>query len=206
MRFNALFLAVFLASCASKMSESDCAGADWSSLGERDGLYGEGEEKLSERAAQCADYGVAADAAAYQAGRSKGLASYCTPDAGFDAGRNGRAYRGVCPPEAESAFLAEYETGRRLYDLTEAVNSAERAYESALETLKSSQYDLRDAIDRYNDGSLSEDERRKAGRNVDRLRRDIDRLEDDLPRLEREIRNADGELADYRAFLDRRRR
>lgn len=203
MRLIFCLLALLAASCASKMSQNECAGADWSALGERDGLYGEDAERFSERAAECGNYGVAADANAYQAGRSKGLASYCTPEAGFDAGRNGRVYRGVCPAETEGAFLAEYQTGRRLYELTEAVNNAERSYESANESLESSKHDLREAFDRYNDGALSEDDRRKAGRDVDRLRREIGRLEDHLPQLEREIRNARGELADYRAFLDR---
>ncbi len=202
---NILLFAVFaLSACATKMTENDCAGADWSAIGERDGLYGEGPEKLSERTAQCAEFGLPANAESYQAGRLKGLATYCTPEAGFDAGRNGRAYRGVCPAETESAFLAEYNIGRRLHDFTKAVENANSSYESALSTLQSSKYDLREAFDRYNDESLAEDQRREAGKKIDRLRREIDRLESDLPRLDREIGDAEGALADYRAFLDRR--
>lgn len=200
-------LAVFaLTACASKMSSDECASADWASIGQRDGLYGEDSAKLAERTAQCASFGVSTDAADYEAGRARGLKTYCTPDAGFDAGRNGRDYRDVCPAELEGAFLAEYNIGRRLNDLNREIETARSAYDNALSTIESDKYELKRALERYNDSNLSEDDRSRAVRDVDRYRRNIDRLEDDLPRLDREIEQAESALEDYRGYLDRRAR
>ncbi|MBY0422343.1 MAG: DUF2799 domain-containing protein, partial [Parvularculaceae bacterium] len=116
-------VALLLGGC-STMSEEDCATADWTALGERDGLYGESQKKYEERRAQCSKYGYETATDDYARGRDRGLRTYCTPQAGFDAGRNGRPYNNVCPPELESAFLSEYQIGRRLYDLTERVKRA----------------------------------------------------------------------------------
>ena len=42
------------------------------------------------------------------------LAAYCTAENAFRVGVEGRAYYGVCPKEAEPAFLAGLERGRAL--------------------------------------------------------------------------------------------
>ncbi|MBB5517935.1 DUF2799 domain-containing protein [Amphiplicatus metriothermophilus] len=200
-----LAAALVLSGCATGMSEEECAGANWRAIGERDGLYGETLEKLDERAAQCGSFGLPADIEAYQAGRERGLRRYCTPDAGFDAGLNGRPYRGVCPPPAESAFLDEYDIGLRLYRLTRAHESAIEAYEDALDALESRRHGLRRARAKLRSEDLSDEERSKLQREIDRHRREIDRIERDLPRLSAEIDSALGRLEDYRAFLRRRR-
>jgi hypothetical protein len=42
------------------------------------------------------------------------LAAYCTAQSGYRLGAQGRAYFGVCPKEAEGAFLAGLARGREL--------------------------------------------------------------------------------------------
>ena len=42
------------------------------------------------------------------------LAAYCTSDTGYRVGYLSKAYYGVCPNEAEGAFLAGLERGRAL--------------------------------------------------------------------------------------------
>ncbi len=42
------------------------------------------------------------------------LAAYCTAENAFRLGAQGRAYFGVCPKDAESAFLAALARGRAL--------------------------------------------------------------------------------------------
>ena len=98
-----------LSACATGMSADDCAGADWAALGEADGGLGEPLERFGKRAEQCAEYGFSPDRAAYESGRAAGLARYCSPEGGFDAGRSGAPYRGVCLPQDESQFLVEYD-------------------------------------------------------------------------------------------------
>lgn len=197
--------ALLLGGCATGMSEEQCAGANWYALGERDGLYGETLEKFDERAARCGSFGLPADLEAYRAGRERGLQRYCTPDAGFDAGLNGRPYRGVCPPATESVFLDEYNIGLRLHNLTSAHESAIEAYESALDALASHRHGLRRAREKLRSEDLSDEERSRLQREVERHRREIERIERDLPRLSAQIDSAQGRLEDYREFLRRRR-
>lgn len=206
MRLTAAAALALLTGCATGMNEEDCAYADWRMIGERDGLYGEGPEKLAERREQCAAFGVEANLADYEAGRARGLRTYCTPDGGYDAGRNGRPYRGVCPPESEALFLGEYTIGYRLFELSKAVEDAIANYERTLAEIDEARYSLRRARERFKDSTASEDERHKAGQDIERHRRRIDELEYDLPRLEARIRDAEGRLDDYRAFLARRAR
>ena len=54
----AITLSLVLAGCAS-MTESDCRGAQWARLGERDGLLG-GPPRIEVYSYQCARYNVAA--------------------------------------------------------------------------------------------------------------------------------------------------
>lgn len=205
MRRVLIALVFSVASCAT-MNEEDCAYADWRLIGEKDGRVGETLAVFDKRAEQCASFGIAADRAGYDEGRARGLEAYCTPERGFDEGRAGGAYRGVCPPGAEYDFLAEFNIGRRLYELTSSYDSAVSAFDNAVRSIESNRDDLRRARERLRDPNLTDEERAQLERNVDRYRREIDRLEDDLPRLDAAITRADGALEDYRAFLDRRTR
>ncbi len=199
----AAFLA--LAAC-STMSEEDCANADWTALGERDGRYGEASSKYDQRREQCAKYGLAGSADDYDRGRDRGLRSYCTPEAGFDAGRNGRAYNNVCPPETEAVFLAEYRIGKQLYDLNAEVRRAQEAYDSALNQIDSQREKMDRSRARLREEGLTDEERSDAQRDLDRARRELDRLERDMPRLGSDIAEAEGRLDDFRDFIARRSR
>lgn len=193
-------------SACSTMSEEDCANADWVALGERDGRYGEAQSKYDQRREQCAKFGLAGSADDYDRGRSRGLRSYCTPEAGFDAGRNGRSYNGVCPAETEGAFLSEYRIGKQLHDLNAEVRRAQESYDSALNAIDDQREKMDRARTRLREEGITDQERSDAQRDLDRARREIDRLERDLSRLDSDIRDAENRLADFREFLARRNR
>lgn len=202
-RFAAV-LALALGGCAT-MSKEDCASADWTSIGERDGLYGEALEKFTARRDQCAKFGVASSEDDYSRGRDRGLRAYCTPEAGFDAGRNGRPYRGVCAPETEAAFLSEYKIGRQLYDLTQAVTTAQNAYNGALTDIDDAEHRLEKARKRLNADDATDKDRAAAAKDLEDARKTIKRRRDLLPSLETDLRTAQGRLDDFRQFLDRNR-
>lgn len=186
------------------VARAECRSADWFEVGERDGLYGEGAGKLKERTARCAEFGVAVNDADYADGRARGLRTYCKPDRGFDAGRNGRAYHGVCPLEVEPAFLAEYGIGRRLFDLTSALATAEQDLANAIAKIGSDRFELARALDIVGDGAHDVAERNAASADVARLRQEIADLETDMGRLESTIAAAQQALDAHRAMLDRR--
>ncbi|MEQ8936488.1 MAG: DUF2799 domain-containing protein [Amphiplicatus sp.] len=200
----AFFGALALAGCATKMSEEECAFADWSAVGDADGRSGQAREAFGARAERCATFGVTADYDAYFAGRERGLQAYCTPGSGYEAGRRGEEYRGVCPAGVETGFLEEYRIGRQLYTLEQAHNSAVSAYDYAISSIDSSRDSIQRARKKLRESGLSEEEREKLRKRIDSERRDIERTERELPYLAGKIDEAFGRLEDYRAYLRRR--
>ena len=61
----------------------------------------------------------------YRAGHSEGVQVYCRESNGFAVGHSGAAYQGVCPADLEAAFVAEYNSGRRLHDLESALRNVD---------------------------------------------------------------------------------
>ncbi len=193
-----------LAGCATKMSEEDCAVADWAALGDADGRAGEAREAFGRRAERCATFGVTADYDSYFAGRERGIQAYCTPQSGYEAGRSGGDYRGVCPADVEPGFLSEYRIGAQLYALEQAHRLAAQAYDNALSSVSSSRDAIQRARKKLRDKELTEEERDKLRKRIEDERRDIERTERNLPYLADQVDEAFGRLEDYRAFLQRR--
>ena len=207
MRFGLTIIvsAALLNGCATGMSQDECLSADWRSLGERDGLAGKEPEHFNERAANCAEFGVSADLAAYKGGRDYGLQTYCAPENGFEIGSRGERYRNVCPANLEAAFLEEYDLGRELHRVNEQYNDAVEDYEDALQDLDTHRYELKGARNRYRENTLTELDREGALEEIREHRRRIEDLEYKLPLLEADIDRARDELDDFRTFLARRR-
>ncbi len=193
-----------LTACASDRFAADCVDADWRALGEIDGAAGEPEKTFEERAKRCSKYEVAADAEAYAAGRAAGLARYCTASSGFENGRLGRAYHEVCPFDVAPAFLREYELGRQLFTLTKQYDEVVEEFEEAMEDLEVHRYDLQRAQNRYNENTLTDEDRSELRNEMRNHRRAIEQLENDIPLLEVETAHAREQLDEFRAFLDAR--
>lgn len=91
-----------------------CAQADWFEIGRLDGLQGVHEE-TSAYVGRCRRY---LNEELYLAGWNRGLVDFCTPERAFDAGRSGLDYtNGLCPSQAEPAFLRAFAKGRELLKL-----------------------------------------------------------------------------------------
>lgn len=165
------------ASGCATLSEGECHTADWYQIGRADGQRGYERARLYEHRKACAEYGIRPDATAYYRGRQVGLAAYCTPRNGFDEGRAGHVYRGVCPPGYESRFLAAYRDGQDVHEVEEEIEDVER--------------DI-DRNERILDDKDSEQaERREA-------RRDLRHLYDRLRMLNRELRRLERSMFRYR--------
>jgi len=113
-------LSATLAGCAG-MSEQACLSTDWQTVGFEDGVAGRSPATISRYRQSCADYGIAPDLAEYRAGHDAGVQTYCRPGNGFEVGRSGYQYGGVCPADLEPEFLAAYNEGRQLYELEAAL-------------------------------------------------------------------------------------
>lgn len=95
------------------VSGDPCGHADWFEVGRVDGLSGVNQEH-SVYVGRCLSRGRVIDVELYQAGWQKGLLEYCTPERGFDAGRSGADYSGVCPSHMEAAFLQRFKIGAKI--------------------------------------------------------------------------------------------
>jgi hypothetical protein len=171
----AVAVALLLGSCAT-LDESECRSADWFQLGARDGADGSARSRIEEHRKACAEFGLAADDAAWFEGYEAGLLDYCTAGNGYRIGRRGGYYGRVCPAQEERAFLDAYELGHETYEVEREITELDRRAESLQQRLVSDKLDAdvrrelrRQLADVYNRGNW--------------LRRSLDRLEREAWRL-----------------------
>jgi hypothetical protein len=194
-------LAALLAGCAGGMSRADCEATDWAAAGFAEGRIGARPKLGESRLSSCAKEGFAVDRAAYAAGRAEGLKAYCTAAGGFDAGRLGQEYFGVCPAPAERDFLLAYEDGARLFALIAAERDADRARKSALDALDQHAFHLKAVEKRAASPTISQEGRESARLEAASRRRDIAKLEQSLPKLEAAAIKARAEREAYETGL-----
>ncbi len=111
---SVLAVIIFVTGCAS-VSKEDCLVTDWFEIGRMDGMQGKPRTLFQNRAKACLEHGISANRQAYYRGHDEGLRHYCTAQRGFELGRQGLAYRSVCPIDLEKSFRAGYQNGMRLY-------------------------------------------------------------------------------------------
>ena len=124
----ALYILI-LGGCAT-MNEAECVNADWRMIGMEDGARGRAQSYIGQHRRACAKYNITPDLAGYQAGHDEGLKEYCTKERGFEVGKKGGRYNGVCPPNLQKNFLVGYNAGNKIYkveneirNLTSSINN-----------------------------------------------------------------------------------
>lgn len=176
---TALGAAALLTGSCATLSEDQCLAGDWSGIGYADGAAGRGPDRLGEHAEACAEYGVVPDADLYYASRERGLYVYCTPNNGFYVGRNGNSYGGVCPADAEPAFLSGYSDGRLVHAAQSALNQALSDESSARSRADQLESEIRAEEDRLADSALTDAEREAVRQRLRRLRQDREQAQEE---------------------------
>lgn len=128
---------VALNGCAT-LDEPECRHADWRIIGFEDGAAGEPPSRVGSHRSACAEFGVTPDLFAYRQGHREGLAQFCTPARGYEVGRRGKDYEGVCPRGLEGGFLDGYDLGRQVHGYQREVSrlgSAIRANQRRMERI-----------------------------------------------------------------------
>ena len=128
-------LALLLASCAT-LSEDQCQRGNWGGIGLADGREGRDADFIAQHAKACADFGIAPDAAAWEAGRQEGLKAYCTPRNAWEEGARGVILKDVCVNAAE--LRDDNRRGLRYHRITREIASLEadiRSINATLSTL-----------------------------------------------------------------------
>jgi hypothetical protein len=110
-------LALALSGCATVRS-SDCQTADWEKIGLIDGRHGEPASKLNSHGAVCKTSGAQVDEIAYEQGRQKGLADYCTIEGVYHSAAIGEPFQDVCPTDQTKLLKSEWALGSEHYRLS----------------------------------------------------------------------------------------
>lgn len=158
-----------LLSACSTLSEQECRNGDWRAIGYRDGQSGRPLARLDEHREACTEFGINPNQRAYEEGRDRGIAFYCTAANGLAVGKRGEHYAGVCPDRSEGSFLNSYEIGRDIY-----------LARQRLERLENDQRELEQRLRKAG----SKDELRYLSGQMSRLRMERDFAWDDLHRRE----------------------
>jgi len=108
------FLSIFLTSCAT-LNKDECRTADWKLIGFEDGSKGYSASRIGDHRKACAEYGITPNLSLYNQGYAEGLHKFCTPANGYNLGRRGSAYHGICSGYDEEYFLSAYKQGKELY-------------------------------------------------------------------------------------------
>ena len=119
-----VFSVMVISGCAT-MSEQACLATDWQSVGFEDGAAGRSVTSIGGYRQACTRHGIAPDLAQYRAGHAEGVEVFCRASNGFDVGRRGYRYQGICPAELEPSFLDAYTEGRQLYELESELRAVE---------------------------------------------------------------------------------
>lgn len=189
--------AVGLSSCAT-MSEDQCLAGAWGEVGFADGAAGYPASRLSEHAQACARHGVAPDEAIYYSARNDGLRRYCTPAGGFEAGRTGRGYAGVCPADLERAFLPAFRDGEIVHAAEAELSSIRSAISSARSTIDDRQDKIQGKERELRQEGLTEDQKAEIRNRIRELRREVDDARRDERRAEDALRDAEWRVRDVR--------
>jgi hypothetical protein len=124
--------------CAT-LNKTECVNADWRIIGMEDGTNGRLQSYIGRHRSACAKFNIVPDLDAYQQGYSEGIGRYCTESNGFESGKRGAVYNGVCPSNLESLFLDGYDYGRRFYTERQKIkhlSSAIRSQKKKVENMK----------------------------------------------------------------------
>ena len=193
-------VAVGLTGCAG-MSHNECELADWQAVGYEDGAQGRTSEIFRDYRENCAKHGMAPDFQAYQAGRQAGLAEYCQPTRGYNEGRRGVEYHGVCPADLEGEFLDSYFEGRTLYELEYHVHSTAREIERRKARIKEIERALTDMATDVLTKERTSEARAQQIVESKHLAEERVTLAKELKELEKELRRHEEKLAAHQQQL-----
>jgi len=189
---------VLTGSCAS-LSEEQCLAGNWDGIGYSDGANGYGTGRFGDHVKACEKYKVVPEQSSYMTGRARGLTVYCQPGRGFQVGRSGNTYNGVCPASLEGPFLDGFNDGRLVWDAQQRYDRAQSAINAAEQRADDIDKRMRAEEARLADTAVSDEEKKAIRERLKALRDDRYSAGEDR-RLAVELRErADRDLSRLRA-------
>lgn len=192
---------ISLAGCAG-MSEQECLATDWRTIGFEDGTRGRAVGSIGGYRQACSKYGIAPDLDSYRTGHAEGVEIYCRPANGFDAGRRGVSYRGICPAGLEADFLAAYNAGRRLHELQSNLSQIESRIAGNTQERENIKHELTDIGVAMANGDIPPEDRIQMVAHAAELGARFSQLGNESELLEDQRIVAAQELLDYQDSLN----
>lgn len=127
--------ALLIVSCA-PISEDQCRGGDWGSIGLADGKAGKSVSILEKYAETCAEFGISPDQNLYLQARKSGLQFYCTPQNAYKVGREGARLNTVCEPAVQSQIRPAYDRGNKYYEINRDIEKKEDRIDELQDSLR----------------------------------------------------------------------
>jgi hypothetical protein len=190
-----------LAGCSATMSRDECKAVDWRTVGYEDGVAGQPGDRIGQHRKACAEYGVAPDLDAYQAGRTAGLREFCQPHNGYRSGVEGRSYYGSCPADLAPAFVEAYDAGRELYVRERRVIDTDNEIAWRRREIVRLEDRLANAGLTVIDDTATTEEKAQAVLDTKQRAERIGRLKAEIVQLERQRARYARELETYRATV-----
>jgi hypothetical protein len=187
-----------LTGCAS-MSKDECLAVDWRTVGYEDGVQGYPGDHIAQHRKACAKYGVRADLALYQEGRSQGLVEFCQPINGYNLGVRGGAYRGVCPAQLEPTFKRAYDAGRELYVMASRVSGTQAELDAKRRELAQVEHGIVASSAAAISSEATAEQRAQAVLDAAHLAEEAGRLKVEIRQLNEDSVRYQAELDAYRA-------
>ena len=191
-----MILIILSAAGCATMDKDECLVADWRLIGFQDGAQGKSAATIGTYRKDCADYHVAPDLDAYQAGRREGLQQYCMPANGYRLGEAGRAYNAVCPAGIERSFRAAYNTGHDIYQARTRVNSTYSLINRKQQAIQSLEADKQDKLTELIQPGVSSEQRVLLLYDITHIEKNIHTTNTDISKLERDLEQQQAQL-DY---------
>lgn len=193
LKLSVPLLLIAVASGCASLNEDECMTADWEQIGFEDGSGGAEETRISSHRKACAKHGVTPDLAAYRKGHAEGVKVYCEPYNGYEAGRQGGLYTGVCAGLGEAAFLEAFNAGKRVYDARLKVNDLESEMSSTEYKLEKTRKKLREAEQSLK-GDLNADDRERIYQRIGDIKQELGALEERHYQVVKQLAEAEGQL------------
>ena len=192
-----------LAGCTT-MTKDQCLAGAWGEKGYQDGLAGYPASHLNDHVEACAKYGAAPDSRSYLSAREESLRTYCTWENGFQQGRQGNIYAGVCLPAEEATFVPAFEDGRRIHAAEQAVSWAQSALNSAINRIGDREDKLEAKERELRQPGLTDEERQRVRDRIREVRGEIHDARRNARRAEDDLRQAESEARAVRSLIGSR--
>lgn len=202
--FITLLIGTLVLSGCATMNKDECLTANWYQIGYEDGAAGYPETRIKSHREACAEYGIQPNFNDFQKGHGEGIQLFCKPRNGFIEGRKNRTYKGICPAELESDFLAAYQAGNEIYVAQKAVNNAERSLRKNKKDVQSAQNSIKEKKRIMLAQETSTETRYALDAEISQMQKSIGAMEQkekqlliDLTKAEEQLRQLERKYASY---------